>query len=87
MELASVAAAVGAAEGLVVYFKQDRTPHDFHKDYRANSEVVALARDVTDLGDLPSRPGWNRLENRGTTPWTDDYSNVIGAIIRRKRSD
>ena len=43
MELARVVAAVGAAEGLVAYGKQDDQANDFVKDYRANAEVVALA--------------------------------------------
>jgi hypothetical protein len=81
MELAKVVAAVGATEGLVAYFKQDNTKND---DYRASAMVVALARDVADLGDLPSRPGWRKVEGGGVAPWTDDYSNVLGAIFRKK---
>ena len=84
MELASVVAAVGAAEGLVAYVKQDRSVTDFRQTYRANALVVVLAREVADLGDLPSREGWKRLANPGVAAWTDDYSNVIGAIIRQK---
>lgn len=83
MELASVVAAVGAAEGLVAYFKQDAGANDFHNDYRANSEVVAMARAVTDLGDLPSRPGWRRIELK-TAAWTDDYSDILRSILRKE---
>jgi hypothetical protein len=84
MELASVVAAVGAAEGLVAYAKQDRRTTDFSADYRANALVVALARNEADLGDLPLRPDWRRLDNPKTAPWTDDYANLIGAILRKK---
>ena len=84
MELASVVGAVGAAEGLIAFAKGDRSANDFGRDYRANALVVVLARDIADLGDLPSREGWQRLEKRGVTAWTDDYSNVIGAIVRQK---
>jgi len=83
MELASVVAAVGAAEGLVAYFKQDASANDFHNDYRANSEVVAMARAVTDLGDLPSRPGWRRIELK-IAAWTDDYSDILRSILRKE---
>jgi hypothetical protein len=83
MELASVVAAVGAAEGLVAYFKQDAGANDFHNDYRANSEVVAMARAVTDLGDLPSRPGWRRIELK-IAAWTDDYSDILRSILRKE---
>jgi hypothetical protein len=84
MELASVVAAVGALEGLIAYGKEDRNVFDFNETFRANAHVVVLARDVADLGDLPTRPGWDRVSNTGVAPWTDDYANVLSAIIRRK---
>jgi predicted O-methyltransferase YrrM len=85
MELASVVAAVGAAEGLTTAWKQDRTANDFARDFRANAEVVALARHVSDFGDLLKRPGWRPLVPRPDVPaWTDDYSDVLRAILRKK---
>lgn len=85
MEIASVVSAVGAAEGLVAYVKQDDQANQFLQDYRLNAQVVVLAKSVTDFGDLPSRRGWERLEPmHGITAWTDDYSDVLGAILRKK---
>jgi hypothetical protein len=84
MELARVVAAVGAAEGLTAYMKHDRATQNFLETFYASALVVALARDAADLGNLPTRAGWERLEPRGVAPWTDDYANVIGAIIRNK---
>jgi hypothetical protein len=84
MELASVVAAVGAAEGLVSYVKYDRALLDFGRTYRANAIVVVLAKEIADLGDLPSREGWYPAMKPGVAAWTDDYSNVLGAIIRQK---
>jgi hypothetical protein len=84
MELVSVVGAVGAAEGLVAYVKYDNASLDFARTYRANAIVVALARNVTDLGDLISREGWEPVDTRGVAAWTDDYSNLLSAIIRRK---
>jgi hypothetical protein len=81
MELVSVVGAIGATNGLVAYVRYDRTPPE---NYHAASEVVALAREIGDLGNLPSRPGWQPIVNRGTTAWTDDYSNLLGAVIREK---
>ena len=84
MELASVVAAVGAAEGLVAYVKQDDQANDLLKDYRANAEVVVLAKSAADFGDLTSRRGWARLEPvPGVAAWTDDYSDVLRAIVRK----
>ncbi len=85
MELASVMAAVAAAEGLSAYVKQDDQANDFLRDYRANAEVVALARSLPDLGDLPARRGWRKLDpSPNVAGWTDDYSDVLRAILRKK---
>jgi hypothetical protein len=84
MELASVVAAVGAAEGLIAYVKQDDQANDLLKDYHANAQVVVLAKSTADLGDLPSRSGWTRLDRvAGVAAWTDDYSDVLRAILRK----
>jgi predicted O-methyltransferase YrrM len=84
MELARVVAAVGAAEGLVTYFRQDdhRTSLE---SYKAAAEVAALARSPAHLGDLPRRQGWAEIKPDPKVPaWTDDYSDVVSAIIRKK---
>ena len=84
MELAGVVSAVGAAEGLIAYVKQDDQANPSLKDYRANAKVVALAKSVADFGDLPARRGWRRLEPpQGAATWTDDYSDVLHAILRK----
>jgi hypothetical protein len=36
------------------------------------------------LGDLPAQPGWNRLDPNARTAWTDDYANILGAVLDRK---
>ncbi len=88
MDLAPVIAANGTAENLVVYFRQDDGANAFLTDYRANAHLAVLARDVADLGDLPQRSGWRRLEPvPGIHGWTDDYSDLIGAILRRKLAE
>jgi spermidine synthase len=85
MELASVVAAFGTAEGLAAYDKQDNQAGDFTKNYRANAEVVVLARNAADLGDLPSWRGWRKLDpTPGVAAWTDDYSDILRAILRKR---
>ena len=35
--------------------------------------------------DLPTQPGWKRLDpDSRVAPWTDDYANILGAILDRK---
>jgi hypothetical protein len=85
LELVSVVAAAGAAEGLTAYVKYDGAPLDSdHHPHRAPATVVALAKNTADLGDLPARKGWQRVVDHGVTAWTDNYSNVLGALIRMK---
>jgi hypothetical protein len=84
MALWRPAAAVGGAEGLVVYGKGQLPPDTTDNDWREPAEVVVFARDVRDLGDLPAQPGWQRLNPDSRAAWTDDYADILGAILDRK---
>jgi hypothetical protein len=85
MELADTVAAVGAAEGLAAFIKIDDRPDTSSPDYKMNAEVVALARRPEDVGDLGVRPDWHRLRaGMDVRAWTDDYSNIFGAILRKQ---
>lgn len=45
------------------------------------SSWVAVARRAEELGALTNNPHWQRLEGRARHEvWTDDYSNVLGAL-------
>jgi hypothetical protein len=53
-------------------------------DFRAQaSGVVALARTDEALTGLNLATGWTNLEADGGRPWTDDYSNIAGAMWDR----
>lgn len=83
MELASVVAALATSEGLVSYAKEHAPSEAAAKDMATGSVVAVVARSTADLGALPSKPGWTKLEPvAGVDAWTDDYSNVLGTILR-----
>jgi hypothetical protein len=85
MELADTVAAVGTAEGLAAIVKVDDRPQASPPDYKMTAEVVALARRPEDVGNLRDRPGWHPLRaETDVQAWTDDYSNIFGAIIRKQ---
>jgi spermidine synthase len=84
MELARVVAAVGAAEGLTTFVKADDKATQFTTDFRAAALVAALARNESDLGQLPQTEGWRRENADTVAAWTDDYSDIIGAMLRKK---
>jgi len=85
MELAKVAASVGAAEGLTTFVKHDTAATQFTTDFHAAALVAALSRKEADLGPLPTMPGWRReMPDPAVAAWTDDYSDIVGAILRKK---
>jgi hypothetical protein len=84
LELPKVVAAVGATEGLTTLVKTDRNPIDLSADLRAAAMVAVLARSETDLGTLRGADGWEKTEAGGVVAWTDDYSDIIGAMLRKK---
>ena len=83
-DLPPVVAAEAAAEGLTVIAKGDDRANNLLVDYRANALVAVLARNTADLGDLPNRPGWVWIMTDRVSAWTDDYSNVLSALVRQK---
>lgn len=48
-----------------------------------SSVVVALAHNEAALAQLTEETGWTELQSDGGRAWTDDYSNVAGAIWDR----
>jgi hypothetical protein len=84
MALWRLAAAVGDAEGLLAYGKGQLPPDAKEGEWRQPAEVVVFARNARDLGDLPAQPGWKRLGPDPRVAWTDDYADVLDAILDRK---
>jgi hypothetical protein len=84
MSLWGPAAAVGAAEGLVAFGKDQTPANPTDGDLRTRAQVVVFARQEQDLGDLPAQPGWKRLDPNARAAWTDDYADILGAVLDRK---
>jgi len=84
LELPRVAAAVGAAEGLVTFSKADENANQFMTDFHAAALVAVMARSEADLGALPGGAGWRKVDGGTVAAWTDDYSDIVGAIVRKK---
>lgn len=51
-------------------------------DYKTDSLVVVLSRSDSNLGRLSNDPRWLALPIVTQRPWTDDFSNILGAILR-----
>jgi hypothetical protein len=86
MELSSVVAGIAHANGLVTWVDDKGTDED-EANYKYTSTVCAVARDEDDFPtDMAENDDWELEEpDEDQWVWTDDYSNIIGAMIRHLR--
>ena len=84
MELAQVVAASATAADLKMVSKFDLSNPIFNAAFHSAAEVATLARDADDFGAVGPALGWKSVPvDPGFRTWTDDYSNVVGAILAR----
>jgi hypothetical protein len=56
-------------------------------EYIFATDVVVCAREEADVGKLASSNKWDETDpTEGERVWTDDYSNILGAVYRRLRA-
>ena len=84
LELASVVAGIAGANGLTSWhFNEDSGRDD---NYVFTTDVVISARAAADIGSLASNDKWVKtVPPADQRVWTDDYSNILGAVWRRLR--
>jgi spermidine synthase len=81
LELVSVVAGIAKANGLVA--RSLRADEEVGRDYMYATTTVAVARADADFGALAKDDEWTPAEpDAGQWVWTDDYSNIIGAVLR-----
>jgi protein-L-isoaspartate O-methyltransferase len=88
LELAPVVAGIASANGMVARLNTGggaiARVDSAGPDYIIAPTVVAAARADGDFGPLARSPYWRLLKNDPRQRiWTDDYSNVIGALVRK----
>jgi hypothetical protein len=84
LELASVVVGIADANGLTSWVYNEDSGRD--AEYIFPTNVVVSARGPADVGRLASDSYWQRTApTPGEWVWTDDYSNVLGAVYRRLR--
>jgi len=83
MELASVVAGIAAANGMVTRVMS--SDYSGSEAYFYASTVAAVARTDADFGALLTLGDWKvEAPDPEQWIWTDDYSNIVGAMIRRR---
>jgi hypothetical protein len=84
LELASVIVGIADANELKSWVYSEDSGRD--DEYIFATSVVVSAREEADVGKLASSEQWAETEaDQNQRVWTDDYSNVLGAVYRRLR--
>ncbi|MCC6779210.1 MAG: fused MFS/spermidine synthase [Hyphomicrobiales bacterium] len=86
LELASVVAGIAAANGAVARLNDGNDVDETAHPYKFSGTVTAVARSEDDFGPLAQSSEWRVIEpDPKQWVWTDDYSNIVGAVIRQMR--
>lgn len=84
LELESVAVGVAYANGLASIVSDRASEESDDSSYLFTSTVIVAARSAEDFAGLAAREGWSAGEpDPAQWVWTDDYTNVVGAIARK----
>jgi hypothetical protein len=84
LELSSVVVGIAEANDLKSWVYSEDSGRD--GEYIFSTSVVVSAREEADIGKLASSEQWTETEaDEKQRVWTDDYSNVLGAVYRRLR--
>ena len=84
LELASVVVGIADANDLKSWVYSEDSSRD--AEYIFSTTVVVSAREEADVGALASSQKWALTEAEDNQRvWTDNYSNVLGAVWRRLR--
>ncbi|WKA25949.1 spermidine synthase [Bradyrhizobium roseum] len=83
LDLAPVVANVAQSLGLVSFLREDDQAGEFMTTFASNARVVAMARSADDTGRVAEQ--WRPLfPDPKSSLWTDDYSNILGIMLRMK---
>ena len=84
LELSSVVVGIAEANDLKSWVYSEDSGRD--GEYIFSTSVVLSAREEADIGRLASSEQWAETDaDEKQRVWTDDYSNVLGAVYRRLR--
>jgi hypothetical protein len=84
LELESVVVGIADANDMKCWVFDEDSGRD--SEYIFATDVVVCARDDADVGKLAKSDKWEQTDPVwGQRVWTDDYSNILGAVYRRLR--
>lgn len=84
LELPSVVAGIAAANGLVTLVNDDADLDEAANPYKFVGTVAAVARSAEDFGALAQSRDWTlKPVDPSQRVWSDDYCNIVGAVLRK----
>jgi hypothetical protein len=84
LDLETVVVGIADANDLKSWVYNEDSGRD--GEYIFSTDVVISAREEADIGKLASSRQWEQTEaDDRQRVWTDDYSNILGALYRRLR--
>jgi SAM-dependent methyltransferase len=87
LELASVVAGIGESVGAIVRVYDGGDLEEDVDEHRWIPTIAVVGRNEADFGVLAKSELWPiRERDPRQRVWTDDYSNVVGALLRHLRS-
>jgi hypothetical protein len=85
LALEEVVEGIAGANGMKSWVYDEDSNRD--NEYIFATDVVVSARAEADVGALASSDVWAETDpDKNQRVWTDDYSNVLGAVVRRLRN-
>ena len=83
LALDDVAVGIAATNGMTTLLYDDTNEED-DDTYIFASDVAVSASRAEDIGELAANKNWKLAKSAASRRvWTDDYSNIIGAIAKR----
>lgn len=82
LELKTPAAAVALAAGGYPLLQEYRQSGDNVRYWESSEDVIIVGRTRAALAPYEKEGFWEKADPRGTKPWTDDYTNLVGALWR-----
>jgi hypothetical protein len=81
LALEAPAAATAKALGAATLMQEFAPPPGTPSVVSAPNQVMLVARTPQALARFAADPRWRPARDKGVRPWTDDYTNIVGAIV------
>ncbi|HEX5379298.1 MAG TPA: fused MFS/spermidine synthase, partial [Phenylobacterium sp.] len=83
LELAGPAMAVAHAAGGQALVQHHDSAPDSPALWESPEDALIIARNPQALAAFAADPRWRRTDPTQARPWTDDYTNIAGAMLKR----